>query len=425
MDRMRNAMNTGPKASAFVRLALVGAALAAVGYALFVGPLAVLVFVAAPLSALAVVASALHRSSRRGEGPAERAGNPSRAPSPRPPSTREVWLSWVLASAVGGAAGGFVFVLEFLGQLVLFGGVLGVAQAFVLLRYVRGSWLWVMVSFFGWVVGSLVGVSLDGGTLPAGLATGLASWAGLGALQCLALVNLPGAVGERRMLRLVVLWLPVSVSGGVLAVAVGYLVQRSVPPGAGGSVLADLISVIAGQAAAGVVYGAATGAVLAGLLRRMDPQNGSALMRPRGPGYRAILVPVAGLLLLSGLGAGGVLYPVAGACDEEERAAFGEFPQYEDGRAEPEADLNLGSCHASYETPDPEDEVVAYFEDRLRENGWEVEIRRPPSGSNPGSPTRLNASRGDLYYTVTYDLSESYGEPGPGSNVVVDVFEEF
>ena len=68
------------------------------------------------------------------------------------------WALWVLASAIGGAVGGGTFIVQFVGEVFLFGVILGTTQALILRRYLdrRTAELWVYASFFGWFVGWLV-----------------------------------------------------------------------------------------------------------------------------------------------------------------------------------------------------------------------------------------------------------------------------
>ncbi len=68
---------------------------------------------------------------------------------------RRLLLWWVLANAVGGAVvgtleeGGF----QFFATLILTGPILGVAQWFVLKRYIRQAGWWVLASTVGWYLG--------------------------------------------------------------------------------------------------------------------------------------------------------------------------------------------------------------------------------------------------------------------------------
>jgi hypothetical protein len=71
---------------------------------------------------------------------------------------RKLLLWWVLANTVGGAVvgtleeGGF----QFFATLILTGPILGIAQWFVLKRYIRQAGWWVLASTVGWYLGILV-----------------------------------------------------------------------------------------------------------------------------------------------------------------------------------------------------------------------------------------------------------------------------
>lgn len=147
-------------------------------------------------------------------------------------------------------------------------------------------------------------------------------------------------------------------------------------------------------------------------------------MRPRGTQPYSGILTVAGLLALLGLGVGGVLLLWSGVCNERERAIFEEFPQYGSRQLEPEPNLDLGSCHAFYQVEATENEVSAYFANRLRANGWKVEIQRPPPGSLPNSPSYVSGRRDGYRYEVTYNPLEGYGEAVPGGKIAVEVVFE-
>lgn len=68
-----------------------------------------------------------------------------------------LWLSWLLASAAGGAfIGSMAAPTDFFWFLVMTGLVIGVAQWLVLRRYLPGAGWWILASAFGWFLGSLV-----------------------------------------------------------------------------------------------------------------------------------------------------------------------------------------------------------------------------------------------------------------------------
>lgn len=91
-----------------------------------------------------------------------------------------------------------------------------------------------------------------------------------------------------------------------------------------------------------------------------------------------------GFAELSGLG-----------CNNEERTVFEDFPQYDGSQTEP--DTSEGSCVARFSTSDSQEEVLAYYSERLRENGWEVELI-----PNSEEPLALDARRDGYQYRVDF-----------------------
>ena len=59
-----------------------------------------------------------------------------------------------------------------------------------------------------------------------------------------------------------------------------------------------------------------------------------------------------------------------GGCSDEGKAIVEEFPHYGDRRIEPYS--GEASCNVRYPTEASREEVLAYYEEQLRENGWEV-----------------------------------------------------
>ena len=423
----------------FLQVALIALAIAATGYAVLFGRLlpALLIAAATTLAATLLLGGRRERDSRLGgRSAAEPAPDSSKNGRDR---RSEMVIPWVLASTVGGAVGGLGFVLQFFGQLVLFGGVLGLAQWLVLLRYLERAGWWVSASFFGWFAGSVAGMlatpATAGASATTGLMLGFGAWAGLGAFQGLALYGLLGAVPGRR--KLVSLWLAVSVIGGVVAEVVAYLASTALPEEAAADLLPKgLAAIVLGHAGAGAVYGAATGVALAEVLRRRGGGRGDhraaaetgparPSARPGSALRRGATATAAGLLALISLGAVGVLLFRAGTCGQEERTAYGELAQYGGRRLAPEPNYELGSCQAFYLVDDRPKEVLAYFGDRLRVNGWKVEmIFQPPPSAPPGSSTSFVARRGDYRYSFIFYPSEGYGAPAPGGKVAIDVYED-
>lgn len=199
------------------------------------------------------------------------------------------WAFWVLASAIGGAAGGAVFILDFIGQLLLFGGILGAAQALVVWRYARGwtSVRWVAASSLGWPAGwlaaSFARLALQGLVPELFQRPGFEQlvvyrffepvvWTVFGAFQCIVFSDILGRVqGTRRqsLLPLAVVWMVASALGGALAVAASFAINMTVlPSGDGNSFWGVILPQAVGQAAGGVLYGAVTGLVIARIVRQ-------------------------------------------------------------------------------------------------------------------------------------------------------------
>ena len=141
------------------------------------------------------------------------------------------------------------------------------------------------VSFSGWLGGRIVAIVArvvltsilpeTSGRLGNEVAW-FAVWATFAAFQGAALTLLVALTLRRRpLLALGLLWVVAGVSGGVLAGRVSpYLSNAPVlDPGASGGSLDQIVPVIVGQAAAGAIYGVATGVVLAMITRRSAVQE--------------------------------------------------------------------------------------------------------------------------------------------------------
>ena len=168
-------------------------------------------------------------------------------------------------------------------MLVLFGLILGTAQASTLRRYVRrATGSWVVASFLGWLAGWLV-LGLAQGTLEGLLseitrlagseaaatqASQISVWTMLGVSQALVIWRWSSPF-------LAALWTVAGVVGGTAAqVAAFYLANApALQPGGGQDPLYRIVSGAASQAAAGALYGAATGVVLAMIVKRLDEQR--------------------------------------------------------------------------------------------------------------------------------------------------------
>lgn len=129
-------------------------------------------------------------------------------------------------------------------------------------------------------------------------------------------------------------------------------------------------------------------------------------------------------LLVLGLG-GAWAYTSLAVCTDEERAVFEEFLQYGGQEIEPEPESATGGCVVRFDTSDPQEEVFAYYSERLRENAWEVEREPPPYSEmtepkgQPGEETvpatirgvELFARRGAYVYRIHY-LPQPRSEEG-------------
>lgn len=133
----------------------------------------------------------------------------------------------------------------------------------------------------------------------------------------------------------------------------------------------------------------------------------------RGMLWRApiLLIIAAGLMTLAGCSS------VLGLdiwCDGDERAVFGEFRQYGGAQAAPEANRDLGSCAAYYDTPDAPQPVFDYFHAELTQRGWTVQPWAWPGSAPPGGAL-LTAQRAGFQYLVLYETFQ------PGTHLAVHV----
>ena len=248
-----------------VWLALVVGATLAIIYAFLYGPLVILAYWAAPLAILAAVLSWLQ------------SGNVVFTSADVSLVTVLVW--WVLGSAVGGFIGGLGYVAEFAGELIFFGGLLSIAQWIVLRRYLWHAGVWVVASFFGWIVAQMLVISIQGafpGLVEAAHETTRSDvfayalfdpivWALYGAAQAIVLFT----ILRRRALPWLLPWVFASSTGGVLEAAAIYLELNSLLGSWGGG-FAAFISVAIYQSAICALYGIPTGLVLYGALQQAD-----------------------------------------------------------------------------------------------------------------------------------------------------------
>ena len=65
-----------------------------------------------------------------------------------------LWLSWLLATGLGGAFIGYMAApTDFFWELIASGFVVGIAQWMVLRRYIKSAFWWIFVSGLGWILG--------------------------------------------------------------------------------------------------------------------------------------------------------------------------------------------------------------------------------------------------------------------------------
>lgn len=219
------------------------------------------------------------------------------------------WVLWLLAGAAGGVVGGLASEpLGIDGYLLLPGLALGAAQALVLRRYLpnRAVGPWVVASFVGWSVGVVlvfllalllallfgageavpefteragpVIAEIDQTEYSKGQPFYLAIWASLALSQGLALALVLSASEGwtgRAAFSLAALWVLVGVAGGALGVVADLYVTVAVFPGEERGLLGRVALPATALAAAGALYGAATGVVFAMIARRTAPQEES------------------------------------------------------------------------------------------------------------------------------------------------------
>ena len=252
-----------PRVFGAVWVALVVGAVGMAAYAFLYGPMVILGYGAAPPAVLAMIVSAF--LGDRGQFEAADV------------SLGSLLAWWVVGCAVGGFIGGLGYVAQFTGELILFGGLLGLAQWIVLRRYLWRAGFWVVASFFGWVVAQVAVISIQGAfpglvdfthriTRDDVFAYALFDpfvWAIYGTFQGVLLF----AVLRRAAVAWIVPWIFASASGGVFGAAALYL-ELDALLGTWGEGFGGFISVAVYQGVICALYGVFTGLVLYGALRR-------------------------------------------------------------------------------------------------------------------------------------------------------------
>jgi hypothetical protein len=152
------------------------------------------------------------------------------------------------------------------------------------------------------------------------------------------------------------------------------------------------------------------------------------------------LIALAVVLVLGGLR---IFDAVAHTCNDQERAAFLEFPQYGGRVIQPGNDVEARGCVASFQTADPHEDVIRYYERQLGQQGWttqdfEDEVEEggaePAGGGSPPASAALSAvpscarsssmcsgtlaaTRGGFSYSIDFEAA------GGSTSVVVRVNE--
>lgn len=179
-----------------------------------------------------------------------------------------LWLWWIAATALGGAATGALEAsgLQFIATLVLSGGLVGIPQWLVLRRYgLRLRW-WAIATCFGWIAGSYI-------------STGIVNLLSLNDLRLFysivptVVMAIAQAFVLHRLLRPIAAWLTVNALGGALNSLLSSAVCAAVCqplialfPSRATVILVTAIIYGLGWAA----HGAATGAFLARQFRTFE-----------------------------------------------------------------------------------------------------------------------------------------------------------
>jgi len=154
--------------------------------------------------------------------------------------------------------------------------------------------------------------------------------------------------------------------------------------------------------------------------------------------FLAAMVAVGLLIIFVG---GSVFYLSWSACLGGERSALTEFPHYADPERGPSP--LMGTCEVRYTTQASRREVLGYYDQRLRKEGWNVlgymTVYRPPRGMEmpveqlstlseapESAGGSLTARRGPYNYWVSYEPpnKEDPDLPDDKALVMVSVMEK-
>jgi hypothetical protein len=149
---------------------------------------------------------------------------------------------------------------------------------------------------------------------------------------------------------------------------------------------------------------------------------------------KALLAASVALGLLLVFVVGTVFYLSWSACLGGESDALTGFPHY----AEPESGPSplMGACEVRYTTGASRKEVLGYYDEHLREDGWKVlgymTVYRPPKGMEMPVKTlsnlseapesaggSLTARRGNYNYSVSYEPPSKKDPDLPDSRALV------
>ncbi len=149
---------------------------------------------------------------------------------------------------------------------------------------------------------------------------------------------------------------------------------------------------------------------------------------------RALLAAAVAVGLLVLFVGGSVFYLSWSACLGGERAALKEFPHYTDPESGPRP--LQGSCEVRYTTEASRKEVLGYYDERLRQNGWDVlgyEAHHPYKREIGGEYDRLSdalktpesaaaslaARRDSFNYWVSYEPPSKVNPDLPDDKALV------
>lgn len=139
-----------------------------------------------------------------------------------------------------------------------------------------------------------------------------------------------------------------------------------------------------------------------------------------------VVVLLVGALLVAGGFIGGFSF-LPGACSEEERKVYAEFPQFGNVKKEPKPFPETGGCAVFYDTRASQERVAEYYVEQLKAHGWKVEQTVSEATLEESGRTApsvdIMARRDGYYYEVLFESHELYDPPRPGAHVAVHIFE--